>query len=70
MEYFCLPIAEMDYCDLSPTPPAFRHFDLMAGEEGCGFVGERFRKSQAAPTPCSKYSRGVMPNSLLKHAEK
>ena len=70
MEYFCLPIAEMDYCDLSPTPPAFRHFDLMAGEEGCGFVGERFRKSQAAPPPCSKYSRGVMPNSLLKHAEK
>ena len=43
---------------------------MMAGEEGCGFVGERFRKSQAAPPPCSKYSRGVMPNSLLKHAEK
>lgn len=43
---------------------------LMVGEEGSGFVGERFRKSQAAPPPCSKYSRGVMPNSLLKHAEK
>ena len=45
MEYFCLPIAEMDYYDLSPTPPAemdyydlsptppvFQHFDLIAGE--------------------------------------
>ncbi|WP_091957953.1 pyridoxamine 5'-phosphate oxidase family protein [Prevotella sp. tc2-28] len=32
MEYFCLPIAEMDYYDLSPTPPMFQHFDLIAGE--------------------------------------
>ena len=32
MEYFCLPIAEMDYFDLSPTPPIFQHFDLIAGE--------------------------------------
>ena len=24
MEYFCLPIAEMDYYDLSPTPPVCR----------------------------------------------
>ena len=32
MEYFCLPIAEMDYYDLSPTPPVFQHFDLIAGE--------------------------------------
>ena len=42
MVYFCLPIAEMDYYDLSPTPPVFRHFDLMAGEVSNGFVGERF----------------------------
>lgn len=41
--YFCLPIAEMDYYDLSPTPPLFKHYDLMAGEEGNGFVGERFK---------------------------
>ena len=29
MEYFCLPIAEMDYYNLSPTPPVFQHFDLI-----------------------------------------
>ena len=44
MEYFCLPIAEMDYYDLSPTPPVFQHFDLIAGEVGQGFVGDRFQK--------------------------
>ena len=44
MEFFCLPIAEMDYYDLSPTPPVFHHFDLIAGEIGNGFVGDRFSK--------------------------
>jgi hypothetical protein len=33
----------MDYYDLTPTPPVFLHFDLMAGEIGKGFVGERFK---------------------------
>ena len=42
--YFCLPIAEMDYYDLSPTPPIFKHFDLMTGEVGDGFVGDRFMR--------------------------
>lgn len=32
MVYFCLPIAEMDYYDLQPTPPVSLHFDLMVGE--------------------------------------
>lgn len=41
--YFRLPIAEMDYYDLTPTPPVFLNFDLMAGEIGKGFVGERFK---------------------------
>ena len=41
--YFCLPIAEMDYFDLTPTPPIFKHYDLMVGDVGDGFVGERFR---------------------------
>ena len=41
--YFCLPIAEMDYFDLTPTPPVFKHFDLMVGDVGDGFVGERFK---------------------------
>ena len=44
LEYFCLPIAELDYFDLSPTPPINQHFDLMAGEVANGFVGERFSK--------------------------
>ena len=46
LEYFSLPIAELDYFDLSPTPPINLHFDLMAGEVANGFVGERFLNSQ------------------------
>lgn len=42
LAYFALPIAEMDYYDLRPTPPIFRHFNLREGTEGTGFVGERF----------------------------
>ena len=30
--YFVLPIAEMDYYDLAPDPPVFRHFDLIIGD--------------------------------------
>ena len=45
MEYFCLPIAEMDYYDLSPTPPVFQHFDLISGDVGQGFVGERYKNN-------------------------
>lgn len=41
--YFRLPVAEMDYYDLSPTPPVFKHYDLMVGEVRDGFVGERFK---------------------------
>ena len=44
LAYFCLPIAEMDYYNLSPTPPIFKHFDLMTGDVGDGFVGDRFKK--------------------------
>ena len=36
LEYFCLPIAEIDYFDLTPTPPVFLHFDLIAGETNQG----------------------------------
>ena len=42
LAYFSLPIAEMDYYDLRPTPPAFKHFDLMSGDMSDGYVGERF----------------------------
>ncbi len=34
--------------DLSPTPPLFQPFDLIAGEVGQGFVGERFQKKRLA----------------------
>jgi uncharacterized pyridoxamine 5'-phosphate oxidase family protein len=44
LEYFCLPIAELDYFDLNPTPPINQHFDLMTGEVAEEFVGERFRQ--------------------------
>ena len=44
LAYFALPIATMDYYDLCPTPPILRHFDLVAGTEESGFVGERFSK--------------------------
>ena len=44
LEYFCLPIAELDYFNLTPIPPINQHFDLMAGEVANGFVGERFSK--------------------------
>lgn len=44
LAYFSLNIAELDYYDLRPTPPIFKHFDLMTGEVGEGFVGERFAK--------------------------
>ena len=44
LAYFCLPIAEMDYYDLRPTPPILKHFDLMTGDVGDGFMGERFSK--------------------------
>jgi hypothetical protein len=33
-----------DYYDLNPTPPVFKHFDLISGEVSDGFVGERFSK--------------------------
>ena len=44
LDYFCLPIADLDYYDLSPTPPINQHYDLMSGETANGFVGERFSK--------------------------
>ncbi|WP_232369881.1 MULTISPECIES: pyridoxamine 5'-phosphate oxidase family protein [Prevotella] len=42
LAYFSLSIDEMDYYDLRPTPPVFRHFNLIEGTEKSGFVGERF----------------------------
>lgn len=41
LAYFSLNIAEMDYFDLRPTPPFLKHFDLITGDTGDGYVGER-----------------------------
>ena len=46
LEYFCLPIADLDYFDLTPTPPVNLHFDLMEGAMNNSYVGERFQNSQ------------------------
>lgn len=42
LKYFSLAIAELDYFDLTPTPPVFQHFDLVAGQVANGFIGERY----------------------------
>ena len=39
--YFSLPIAELDYFDLKPETPIFKHYDLMTGDEANGYVGEK-----------------------------
>ena len=44
LAYFSLNIAELDYFDLRSTPPILKHFDLITGGTGDGFVGERFKK--------------------------
>ena len=44
LAYFKMPVEQMDYYDLLPTPPVFKHFDLVNQTEGEGFVGERFSK--------------------------
>lgn len=38
---FKLPIAQMDYYDLKPQPPVFKHYDLVNHTVGDGFVGDR-----------------------------
>lgn len=46
LAYFFFNIEEMDYYDLRPTPPLFRHFNLLEVTEDSGFVGERFSKKE------------------------
>ena len=42
LAYFSLNIAEMDFFDLRPTPPVMKHFDLITGDMGDGYVGEKY----------------------------
>ena len=51
MEYFSMNIAELDYYDLRPTPPIVKHFDLVTGDMGDGFVGERFAHAPTGTQP-------------------
>lgn len=44
LKYFKVDMTEMDYYDLKPTPPVFRHFDLKRHTESNGFVGTRYSK--------------------------
>ena len=44
--YFSVPISQLDYYDLRPTPPVLKHLDLTTGEAGDGFVGEKFMKKR------------------------
>ena len=42
LAYFSLNIAEIDYFDLRPTPPVMKHFNLITGDMGDGYVGEKY----------------------------
>jgi uncharacterized pyridoxamine 5'-phosphate oxidase family protein len=42
LRYFKLDIEELDYYNLKPTPPVFKHFNLKEQTEGDGFVGTRY----------------------------
>lgn len=44
LAYFKLEIGQLDHYDLNPTPPVFKHYDLVADKVSDGFVGERFSK--------------------------
>ena len=46
LAYFLLNIAEMDFFDLRPTPPVMKHFDLITGDMGDGYVGERYSQKK------------------------
>ena len=46
LAYFSLNIAEMDYFDLRPTPPVLKRFDLITGDTGDGYVGERYSQKK------------------------
>lgn len=46
LAYFKMPIAQMDYYDLKPTPPVNKHFDLVNNTEANGYVGERYGYSK------------------------
>ena len=46
LAYFSLNIGEMDFFDLRPTPPVMKHFDLITGDIGDGYVGEKYSQKK------------------------
>lgn len=50
LDYFKMSIAELDYYDLRPTPPIFKHFNLEENTVGDGFVGTRYSDKEATNT--------------------
>lgn len=44
LDYFRLQTDYIDYYDLFPTPPVFKHIDLTTNEIKDGFVGDRYSK--------------------------
>ena len=44
MEYFRMEVESIDYYDLQPTPPLFKHIDIATGNETNGFVGDKYSK--------------------------
>lgn len=37
-----MEIETLDHYDLRPTPPVFKHYDLVNNTEDNGYVGERY----------------------------
>lgn len=46
MAFFRMDIEQMDHYDLRPTPPYFKHYDLIEGTVGDGFVGDKWSKNK------------------------
>jgi uncharacterized pyridoxamine 5'-phosphate oxidase family protein len=44
LAYFKIEIEVLDHYDLKPTPPVFKHYDLVNQTEGDGYVGERYSR--------------------------
>lgn len=44
LAYFKMQIELLYYYDLKPTPPIFKHYDLINNTVGDGFVGDKYSK--------------------------
>lgn len=44
LEYFRMKLSSIDYYDLLPTPPIFKHINIETNEINDGFVGDKYSK--------------------------